>query len=130
MAMILFVDDGASFFKDIAASLADRGYDVAVAADGPAAVAQCRLRRPDLVCLPVRGGMQTIRNLRSEHPALPIIALSVREDAAHFAPLFKGGPTHFVRRPRDDADFASTVADVLNDQLRIGTASPHRSPSS
>ncbi len=62
------------------------GFEVVVAADGPAALASARSRHPDLVVLdlglPGLDGLEVTRQLRqgAETATLPIVMLTARDD--------------------------------------------------
>lgn len=80
MNHILLVDDDARFRKIIAKTLSTAGYDVVEARNGSDGIAAARHSRPALVItdlvMPEKEGIETIRELRREHPGLPIIAMS------------------------------------------------------
>jgi DNA-binding response OmpR family regulator len=66
---ILVVDDEANLVELVAGYLAQEGYSILTAADGPAALDLARTRRPDLVVLDVMlpglDGVEVCRRLRS-----------------------------------------------------------------
>ena len=63
-------------------TLVSAGYEVMLAADGRQGVMQHRANPSDLVItdlfMPVQDGFETIRELRSQFPRLPIIAITGR----------------------------------------------------
>lgn len=78
---ILLVDDDPDVRRALGAALTKAGYEVIPAADGDEAVRQWRqLHGGDLVILdmfmPEKDGLQTIIELRSQSPRVPIIAIS------------------------------------------------------
>jgi CheY-like chemotaxis protein len=78
---ILLVDDDADVRRSIGATLTTAGYEVIMAMDGDEAVHRWReLNGGDLVLLdlfmPEKDGLETIIELRSHTPGVPIIAMS------------------------------------------------------
>jgi CheY-like chemotaxis protein len=79
-ADVLVIDDD-EIMRDLVADWLEAvGYEVRKAADCPAGLAAVERARPALVvtdmCMPGPGGEVIIRNLKQEHPAIPIIAIS------------------------------------------------------
>jgi DNA-binding NtrC family response regulator len=78
---ILLVDDDPNVRRSIGATLTAAGYEVIMAFDGDEAVRHWRdLNGGDLVLLdlfmPEKDGLETIVELRSHTPGVPIIAMS------------------------------------------------------
>jgi DNA-binding response OmpR family regulator len=77
---ILVIDDDAAVRETIMQTLDERGYEVITAENGALGLAASRRARPDLaitdIVMPVMEGLQTIRELRRERPAMPIVAIS------------------------------------------------------
>jgi CheY-like chemotaxis protein len=78
---ILLVDDDPDVRRSLDATLTKAGYEVITAADGTEAVRRWReLHGGDLVILdmfmPEKDGLETMRELRSHSPGVPIIAIS------------------------------------------------------
>jgi CheY-like chemotaxis protein len=78
---ILLVDDDPDVRRSLENALTKAGYEVVTAADGTEAVRQWReLHGGDLVILdmfmPEKDGLQTMVELRSHSPGVPIIAIS------------------------------------------------------
>ncbi len=80
MARILVADDDPQVLEFLRAALAKVGHDVVAVSDGREVGGIHRDCAVDLVVtdlnMPTRGGLQTILELRSHYPALPIIAIS------------------------------------------------------
>jgi PAS domain S-box-containing protein len=80
MARILVVDDDPDVRGFIVASLEELGYEVAVAADGEAAVEQYHREAPDLIVLdylmPGMSGAEVARKVREQRPEQPILFVS------------------------------------------------------
>lgn len=77
---ILVIDDDPGMRATLAAILEDRGYAVIAAENGERGLAAFRCERPSLVItdivMPVKEGLQTIRELREAQPEVRIIAIS------------------------------------------------------
>ena len=78
---ILLVDDDPDVRRSVETALTKAGYEVVTAADGAEAVRRWRdLHGGDLVILdmfmPEKDGLQTMLELRSHSPGVPIIAIS------------------------------------------------------
>jgi CheY-like chemotaxis protein len=75
--MILVVDDDPTVRATISSALAELGYTVREAADGPSALAQVRERAPGLIILdyvmPGMDGAEVARQVAAIDPELPII---------------------------------------------------------
>ena len=80
MPAVLVLEDNEAYRTLIAEVLSDAGFDVCSAADGRR-VATILAERPiDLLItdlsMPERDGLETMTELRSTHPHLPVIAIS------------------------------------------------------
>lgn len=79
-ADVLVIDDD-EIMRDLVADwLEGAGYAVRKAADCPEGLAEVERAAPALVvtdmCMPGPNGVAIIRNLKQDHPAIPIIAIS------------------------------------------------------
>lgn len=77
---ILVIDDEPTALDVICKILVHSGYDVLVAKNGQEGVDLFREQPCDLVItdmvMPVKDGLQTILDLRTDYPELPIVAIS------------------------------------------------------
>ena len=77
---VLVIDDEAAMRALFSAVLREAGHDVYEAADGRAGLALYHQHRPELVItdiiMPNQEGIETIRLLHGENPAVKIIAVS------------------------------------------------------
>ena len=80
MQRILVIDDDEALRAMIARTLTIAGYQVLQAKDGDEGLRTVRDGHPDIVVtdivMPGKEGLETIRMLRHEFPALPVIAMS------------------------------------------------------
>jgi DNA-binding response OmpR family regulator len=111
---ILVIDDDAGVRETIKQTLDERGYEVITAENGALGLAASRRSRPDPaitdIVLPVREGLQTIRELRRERPDLPITAISAGDRAARhdFLEIARQlGVWEIVVKPFDLDEFAA-----------------------
>jgi CheY-like chemotaxis protein len=123
---ILIVDDDAGTRLALAEILRDEHYDVAVAADGAAALELMVGFSPDLVLsdveMPNLDGVELMRALRSAHFTAPTILMTAHalRQTEVIAAL---GAAALLTKPLDVADMLLSVARAL----RAGRASqpPH-----
>lgn len=77
---ILIVDDDDGVRAYLSNILEREGYEVAEASDGEMALEQFRMKPADLIItdiiMPGKEGIELILDFRSDHPDLPIIAIS------------------------------------------------------
>jgi CheY-like chemotaxis protein len=80
MAKILVIDDDLLVRNTISKILRNGGFEVTLAEDGVRGLASFRRDRPDLIItdiiMPEKEGIETILEIRKEHPAAKIIAVS------------------------------------------------------
>ena len=80
MERILIIDDEPSILEVLRKILQFEGYDVVTAANGEEGLELFRQTPCDLVItdmvMPTKDGLQTILDLRTEKPDLPVIAMS------------------------------------------------------
>lgn len=101
---ILIVDDDVALCRLLADYLQREGYEVALAHDSNAAMAQLRdsSRRPDLlildVMMPGRDGLDTLRELRM-HYRLPVIMLSARGEPVDRVIGLELGADDYLSKP-------------------------------
>ncbi len=120
MAIIIVIDDQDDVRKIVRCQLASAGYDVLEAANGCEGLALCRKHKPALVVsdifMPVKDGIETIRELRREQPAVKIIAMSGCDPfrRAHYLDAAKKlGADAALGKPWRAAELLATVALLL-----------------
>ncbi len=99
---ILVVDDDRQLLRALRINLHARGYDVAVAPDGAAALAAASRQPPDLVIvdlgLPDMDGVQVVEGIRGWSSA-PIIVLSARHVERAKVQALDAGADDYVTKP-------------------------------
>lgn len=104
MSRILIVDDDRALCDLLAEYLRRESYDVDMAHDGEAALAQLRdpAQRPDLlildVMMPGRDGLETLRELRMQY-RLPVIMLSARGEPVDRVVGLELGADDYLSKP-------------------------------
>lgn len=115
--MILLIEDD----PEVSAGLKDffglEGYQIASVADGTEVLSAISLEAPDLMildlCLPKKDGFEVLREIREEGIGLPIVVLTVLEEAAHRTRCLKLGADAYLRKPFDLACLAEQVQALL-----------------
>jgi signal transduction histidine kinase/CheY-like chemotaxis protein len=112
---VLVAEDNTLVRELLTAFLVENGAEVAVAADGPAALALARSRRPDVllldIALPGLDGIAVAEALRREPaPHLRIIGLSAHAGAGDEARARAAGMDVFLAKPVSLARLADAIA--------------------
>ncbi len=122
MADILVADDDASIRDALEMFLAGEHHAVRLAADGEAALAAWRERRPQLVILdvmmPKKSGWDVCREIRASDPLLPIILLTAKGADQDKVIGLGSGADDYIVKPFSLAEFLARV----NAALRRGKA--------
>lgn len=110
MIRVLVVDDDAAIRSFVLEALSDEGYAVTAAADGQAALDQCRESPPDLVLLdlrmPVLDGFQFL-SCRQDVCTAPVIVMSAGFRINQVTPEMN--VAGFLEKPFDLAHLAAAV---------------------
>ncbi|ROQ81234.1 DNA-binding response OmpR family regulator [Streptomyces sp. CEV 2-1] len=119
---VLVVDDDPTVSEVVAGYLTGAGYDVARAADGPAALECFARRRADLVVLdlmlPGMDGFEVCRRMRAHGP-VPVIMLTARGDEDDRILGLETGADDYVTKPFSPRELVLRVDSVLR---RAGAA--------
>ena len=133
MARILVVDDDLAVQMTIRLLLERAGHSVVTADDGKKGLASCQTGDFDLLFLdifmPGMDGFETMRIVRQQQPAIPIIVISGRPVSTEGDPApdyltmaTKLGAVSSLQKPFRPADLLAAVANCLE-------AAGHSSPS-
>ncbi len=102
---VLVIDDEKGLREMLHYALTERGYDVATAENGRAAVEQARSRTFDLalcdIMMPIMGGMETLRALKRDHPAMEVIMVTGFATQETAAESLKLGAFDYIAKPYD-----------------------------
>jgi DNA-binding response OmpR family regulator len=120
VSFILVIDDDEMVRAVVHRVLERDGHRVTGAANGELGVAAYRASRPDLVItdiiMPEKEGMWTIRQIRRDDPATPILAMSgggsvIMEDVLHIARRL--GANETIAKPFSAAELVEKVRAIL-----------------
>jgi two-component system response regulator RegA len=104
-ASILLVDDDAAFRKRLAKAMADRGYDVRIAADYDEAIASARADSPQFAVVDLkmvgRSGLEVVRDLKAIDSTTKIVVLTGYGSIATAVDAVKLGATQYLPKPAD-----------------------------
>jgi DNA-binding response OmpR family regulator len=120
MSKVLVVDDEVKIARLVRDYLTEAGFDVTLAANGPAALAAARSQRPDLVILdlglPGMDGYDVTRSIRAQS-SIPIIMLTARSEETDRIVGLELGADDYVVKPFSPRELVARVKAVLR---RVG----------
>jgi two-component system response regulator MprA len=100
---VLVVDDAPAVRDSLSRTLRFEGYDVAVAADGEAALASIAAEPPDVVVLDVMmprlDGLETCRRLRADGQFVPVLMLTARDGVGDRVAGLDAGADDYLVKP-------------------------------
>lgn len=111
---IVLVDDQPLVRNGIASLLQAHGHQVVgEAGDGQQALELVRRTRPDLVLMdlnmPVLDGLSATRLLKTEHPNLKVVILTVSDDERDLIEAVKGGAHGYLLKDLEADDFFEAI---------------------
>jgi two-component system, OmpR family, KDP operon response regulator KdpE len=100
---VLIVDDEPSIRKALHTTLSGLGFEIQEAVGGEQAVAFVRTEHYDAALLDINmpgiGGIEACRSIRRLEPHLPILMLTVREDAEDKIEALDAGADDYITKP-------------------------------
>jgi len=116
MARVLVVDDELKIARLVRDYLSEAGFDVSMASSGPAALAEFRSDRPDLVVLdlglPGLDGYEVTRSIRADS-TVPIIMLTARSEETDRVVGLELGADDYVVKPFSPRELVARIKAVL-----------------
>ena len=119
MKRILVVDDSVALRGSVCALLAEE-FPEAIVGEAAAAVPAFALiaeERWDLVLLdlslPDRGGVETLRDLRTLRPDLPVIVMSLHAETEYGAAIRAAGAVDYILKGSSAKSIAATIRTAL-----------------
>jgi len=113
---VLIADDDKLILSSFRYALAQRGYNVLVAADGIQAMRQLEETHVDIVFLdilmPQKEGLETLLELRRRFPGMPVHVMSgggTKSKHDFLAVAQKFGATGILRKPITPADLVKII---------------------
>lgn len=124
MPTILLIEDDPEIRREVAETLEFHGYSVRTAGDGRAGVQAVQTAPPDLVLLdltmPGPDGIAVLQRIRADHPALPVIIVTARDQEQDKLLGFAAGADDYVSKPFSLKELTARIGAVL----RRGPAMP------
>ena len=118
-ARILLVEDHEEIWDFLSRRLRRRGYEVALAHDGEAGIAQARSIRPDVILLdmnlPILDGWSTARALKADAQtrAIPVIALTAHAMTGDRDKALQAGCDDYHAKPIDFPKLLSQIGAAI-----------------
>lgn len=110
---VLLVEDDAAISEPLARGLTREGYDVTLAADGPAGLAAGLEPQVALVILdvglPFLDGLEVCRRLRAARPKLQILLLTARSEEVDAVDGLDAGADDYIAKPFRLAELLARV---------------------
>lgn len=133
-AKILIVEDDATMAAGLEYNLAQAGYEVIIAGDGPQGLESALGAAPDLVLLdlmlPGMTGMELLAKLREAGSAVPVLILSAIDDEVEKVRGFDLGAVDYVTKPFGVAELLARIrvrlktgSDVDEDRIELSAGS-------
>ncbi|HHH38828.1 MAG TPA: sigma-54-dependent Fis family transcriptional regulator, partial [Sedimenticola sp.] len=117
MAEILVVEDDEVFSRLLVMHLEDLGHDVLVAHDLKKARSLLEAHTPEAVLLdqqlPDGYGLTLLKEIHQQEDAPPVIMVTGISDNSLVIEAMKGGAYDFVRKPMDELELDTTLANAL-----------------
>jgi putative nucleotidyltransferase with HDIG domain len=121
-ARILVVDDETSI-RELCSRILGRMYTVAVAGDGPTALAMARAQVPDLVLTDIRmpgiSGLEAARQIIADAPDVSVVVMTGFNDFDNLRETVKLGVNGFIMKPFTPDDLLKTVGEGLRKGLHF-----------
>ncbi len=127
---VLVVDDEETMVRSLATLLAQEGFDVTAARDGPEALVAARAEHPDLilldVMLPGLDGLEVCRQIRT-WSAVPIIMLTAKTAEGDKVVGLEVGADDYVTKPFSARELVARVkANLRRAQMQTQQAQEER----
>ncbi len=117
---IVVADDEPGLRNLLVTTLSSAGYEPLQAANGLEAVRLCESGRVDLLLtdlvMPDQEGLETIRRMRLERPAIPIVAMSGAFEGGFLEVARAMGAAAVIQKPFTPDQLVKVVARVLGEQ--------------
>ena len=127
MKKIVLADDH-RIFRDGLRTLFQQAGDqvVAEAGDGLAAVELCARHHPDLVIMDVSmpglNGIEALRRIKSKHPDVTVIMLSMHEDLQFIVESFRAGAAGYLLKESAFEELAMAIRTINTNGTYLSSA--------
>jgi len=116
---ILYIEDEPSLGKIVKETLQNQGFDVDWRKDGAQVLGALSRFQPDIcvvdIMLPNIDGYTLCKEIRKQHPALPVIFLTAKTETQDLVKGFEAGGTDYIRKPFSMEELIARI----HNQLRI-----------
>ena len=127
MSELLLIDDDRELCELLCTWLTQEGFSVRASHDGGAARSALASRTPDAVVLDVMlpdgSGLELLKQLRSEHPDLPVLMLSARGEPLDRILGLELGADDYLAKPCDPRELTARLRAVLRRSHPTATTS-------
>jgi two-component system KDP operon response regulator KdpE len=117
---ILVVEDDAGIRRSLFETLGALGFSVGEAHNGEEAQQRLRMVTYNAVLLdinmPGMGGIETCRRISQQHPGVPIIMLTVRDEEDDIVEALDAGASDFVTKPFQIRELTARIRAVVRRQ--------------
>ena len=117
MSELLLIDDDQELCELLSSWLQQEGFQVLASHDGVSARANLAKHTPDAVILDVMlpdgSGLELLKQLRSEHPDLPVLMLSARGEPLDRILGLELGADDYLAKPCDPRELTARLRAVL-----------------
>ena len=124
MSHLLLIDDDLELCDLLSRWLSQEGFVVAASHDGQQARQQLQAQSPDAVILDVMlpdgSGLELLKQLRQEHPELPVLMLSARGEPLDRILGLELGADDYLAKPCDPRELTARLRAVLRRSQATG----------
>jgi DNA-binding NarL/FixJ family response regulator len=122
---VLLADDHALVAQGLAALLGDAFELVGVVHDGRALLAAVDTLRPDVVVtdisMPLLNGLDAVRRIRTSHPEVKIIVLTMHKQTQLAADAFRAGASGYVLKVSPGEELITAIEQVAMGRAYVTT---------
>ncbi|MDX1724816.1 MAG: response regulator transcription factor [Pseudomonas sp.] len=127
MSTLLLIDDDIELCELLASWLTQEGFQVSACHDGNSARRALDDQAPDAVVLDVMlpdgSGLELLKQLRSDHPGLPVLMLSARGEPLDRILGLELGADDYLAKPCDPRELTARLRAVLRRSLHPAVSS-------
>ena len=120
---VLVVDDESNLTELLSMALRYEGWDIKTAATGNSAVKTAKEFKPDAVVLdmmlPDFDGLEVLRRMRDEDPALPVLFLTARDAVEDRVAGLTAGGDDYVTKPFSLEEVVARVRALLRRSVQL-----------
>lgn len=128
MSELLLIDDDVELCELLTSWLTQEGFQVSACHDGHSARQALASHSPDAVVLDVMlpdgSGLELLKQLRSEHPELPVLMLSARGEPLDRILGLELGADDYLAKPCDPRELTARLRAVLRRSVTAVPSSP------